>query len=245
LGQELAPEGCIQLIFDRAMNASAVESAFAVQPAATGKITWADPRTLVWKPDKALPRGATYDVVINQNAKAADGGPLRSAYQFRFATAGYLEVGQVMPAPDTTDVDPAGNARITVIFNRPVVPLTSLDQQASFPQPLAQSGGQGKASGSTLIYVFSPTNRCGGTVYTARISGVKIQTATHGIPITCGALRPSRPRLCSPNPTIRRRRSASRRTCACSSTRPWMPIQPRKRSASRSTAGPWRAWWIA
>src|SRR5512137_2483928 len=119
LGQELAPEGGIQLVFDRAMNAPAVESAFAIQPAVAGKITWADQRTLVWKPDKALPRGSTYDVVLNQSAKAADGAPLRSAYQFRFATAGYLEVGQVIPAPDTTDVE--ASARITVIFNRPVV----------------------------------------------------------------------------------------------------------------------------
>jgi uncharacterized protein YfaS (alpha-2-macroglobulin family) len=174
LGQELAPDGGIQLIFDRAMNTSAVESAFAIQPAVAGKITWDDTRTLVWKPDKALPRGATYDVVLNQNAQAADGAPLRSAYQFRFATAGYLEVGQVMPAPDTTDVE--ANARITVIFNRPVVPLTSLDQQASFPQPLTLDPpvkGKGQWL-NTSIFVFQPDEPLtGGTIYTAKISGVK------------------------------------------------------------------------
>ena len=47
-GQEFAPGGGIQLVFDRAMNQSAVESAFAIQPAASpggrgrGKFAWAD-----------------------------------------------------------------------------------------------------------------------------------------------------------------------------------------------------------
>jgi uncharacterized protein YfaS (alpha-2-macroglobulin family) len=173
-GQEFTPDGGIQLVFDRAMNQSAVESAFAIQPAVAGKFAWADPRTLVFKPDQPLARDALYDVVLKQTALAADGAPLRSAYQFRFATAGYLEVGQVIPAPGATDVE--AGSRITVIFNRPVVPLTSLDQQANFPQPLVLDPavrGHGQWL-NTSIYVFQPDEPLvGGMAYTAKVSGVK------------------------------------------------------------------------
>ena len=174
VGQETAPDGVIQLVFDRAMNTSAVESAFAIQPAVAGKLTWSDKRTLVFKPNQPLERDTVYDVVVNQSAKAADGAPLRSAFAFRFATSGYLQVGQVMPAPDSTDIET--NARITVIFNRPVVPLTSLDQQASFPQPLTLDppvSGKGQWL-NTSIYVFQPDGPLsGGTTFTAKVSGVK------------------------------------------------------------------------
>ena len=173
-GQEFAPDGDIQLVFDRAMNQAAVESAFAIQPAVAGKFAWADRRTLVFKADQPLARDALYDVVLNQTARAADGAPLRSAYQFRFATAGYLQVGQVIPAPQATDIETS--ARITVIFNRPVVPLTSLDQQANFPQPLTlypPVPGHGQWL-NTSIYVFQPDGPLvGGMAYTAKISGVK------------------------------------------------------------------------
>ncbi len=173
-GAELAPEAGIQLVFDRAMNPSAVESAFAIQPAVAGKLTWTDKRTLVFRPEKPLARDTVYDVVLNQSAKAADGAPLREAYTFRFTTAGYLQVGQVMPAPETTDVET--NARITVIFNRPVVPLTSLDQMAGLPQPLTLDPpvkGKGQWL-NTSIYVFQPDGPlAGGVTYTAKVSGVQ------------------------------------------------------------------------
>jgi len=173
-GEELAPDSGLQLVFDRAMNPSAVEAAFVIQPAVAGKITWSDKRTLTWKPDQPLSRDTVYDVVLSQNARAADGAPLRSAYSFRFATAGYVQVGQVMPAPETTDVE--ANARITVIFNRPVVPLTSLDQQANLPQPLSLNPsvpGKGQWL-NTSIYVFQPDAPLpGGVTFTAKVGGLK------------------------------------------------------------------------
>jgi len=173
-GQELAPDSGIQLVFDRAMNQSTVESAFVIRPTVSGKFQWSDKRTVLFKPDKPFERDMIYDVVVNQSARAADGAQLHSAYQFRFVTAGYLQVGQVIPAPDTTDVET--NSRITVIFNRPVVPLTSLDQQANLPQPLTLDPPV-KGTGqwlNTSIYVFQPdVSLAGGTTYTAKISGLK------------------------------------------------------------------------
>jgi hypothetical protein len=69
-GQEAAPDSGIQLIFDRAMDRSAVESAFQIYPATKGSFAWQDDRTVVFTPaEETLARGSIYDVVVDQRAK--------------------------------------------------------------------------------------------------------------------------------------------------------------------------------
>src|SRR5690242_10695654 len=70
-GEELAPDGAVELVFDRPMDQKAVEAAFALAPAVAGQIQWADARTLRFKPAQPLKRGALYDVTLSQVAKAA------------------------------------------------------------------------------------------------------------------------------------------------------------------------------
>ncbi len=172
-GEEAQPDGGIQLVFDRAMDRSAVESAFQVYPSIKGAFNWKDDRTLVFTPAEKLARAGLYDVVVDQRARDANGAPLNQAYQFRFATAGYLEVAQVIPAPSTADAEP--NSSITVIFNRPVVPLTNLDAQKDFPQPVSLSVGSQLIEGTgewlnTSIYVFHPAQPLpGGTIIDAGV----------------------------------------------------------------------------
>jgi hypothetical protein len=173
-GEEARPDGSIQIAFDRPMDRSAVESAFQVYPSTKGTFTWSNDQTVVFKPDQPLTRGGLVDVVLDQRAKDQQGAPLNQAYQFRFATAGYLEVAQVIPAPSTADAEPASN--ITVIFNRPVVPLTNLDAQKDFPQPVSLSANGKPIEGSgewlnTSIYVFHPVQPLpGGTIINATVS---------------------------------------------------------------------------
>ena len=174
-GAELTPDGAVELVFDRAMDHASVESSFKLLSAAgaatpAGAFEWADARTLRFKPAQPLPRAALFDVALNQGAKAQDGAPLNGAYQFRFATTGFLEVGQVIPADGAQDVQ-AGST-ITVLFNRPVVPLAVVEQQGNAPQPLAFEpaiAGSGEWL-STAIYVFHPSEQLpGGTAYTGRV----------------------------------------------------------------------------
>src|SRR5262249_52779042 len=94
-GAELRPDGAVELVFDRRLDHAAVEAAFSTVPAVAGAIEWADARTLRFRPAQPLPRASIYDVLLGQGARAQDGAPLNGAYQFRFATAGFLEVGQV------------------------------------------------------------------------------------------------------------------------------------------------------
>jgi uncharacterized protein YfaS (alpha-2-macroglobulin family) len=170
-GEELPPGSPIELVFDRAMDKPAVEAAFSVAPAVPGAIEWADARTLRFRPSQPLPRAQVFDVALSQGAKAADGAALREPLQFRFSTAGFLEVGQVIPADGATEVQP--DATITVLFNRPVVPLLVAEQQATLPQPLSFTpalAGRGEWL-NTAVYVFHPdAPLAGGTTYTAQIA---------------------------------------------------------------------------
>ncbi len=175
-GESLTPDGAIEIVFDKPMNQSAVASAFTLQKAGEnmpvkGELSWADARTLRFQPAEALPRDTIFDVILTQNASAATGELLREPYTFRFATAGYLEVAQVIPDPDTADVET--NATITVMFNRPVVPLTTLAQMENLPNPVTFDPpikGRGEWL-NTSIYVFTPAEPlAGGVTYRATVS---------------------------------------------------------------------------
>ncbi len=173
-GEELPPDGAIEIVFDRAMDKGSVEAAFQVSPQVEGNIEWADARTVRFKPARHLERNTEYLVTVGATAKAADGNVLDGAYRFRFRTVGYLEVAQVIPAPDSEDVE--ATTTVTVIFNRPVVPLTAIRRggvASSLPQPVTFDPpieGTGEWL-NTSIYVFTPAQALpGGTRYTARIA---------------------------------------------------------------------------
>ena len=174
-GEELAPGEPIKLAFDRPMDRNAVASALQVSPSVGGKLEWSDDRTVSFRPDAPWDRNAVFDVTLGQAAKARDGAALNGAYQFRVQTAGYLEVAQVVPAQGTQDAQAA--SAITVIFNRPVVALRTVEEQDQLPRPLrlvavgsdTAVAGQGEWL-NTSIYVFRPSSALvGGATYTAAV----------------------------------------------------------------------------
>ncbi len=171
-GEELLPSGAIELVFDRAMDRASVETAFDVSPDVRGSLEWADERTVRFKPARDLRRDAEYVITVDSQARAADGGSLDGAYRFDFRTVGYLQVSQAVPAPGATDVE--AESIITVMFNRPVVPLTAVSDPAyeDLPQPLIIDPpleGTGEWL-NTSIYTFAPAGAmAGGTTYRARI----------------------------------------------------------------------------
>lgn len=175
-GERLDPEGAISVSFDRPMNTRAVEAAFQTQPAVSGRFTWSDGgRKVAFKPATALARDAILDIGIDQSARGADGTALREPFVARFLMRGNLEVAQVIPADGSVDV--VADIPITVLFNRPVVPLAIVSQGAgapSLPQPLSfEPPIEGKAEWlNTSILVFRPSRPLpGGTTYHARIDG--------------------------------------------------------------------------
>ncbi|HET7378183.1 MAG TPA: Ig-like domain-containing protein, partial [Anaerolineae bacterium] len=123
-------------------------------------------------------RNTTYNVNLLDTAKAVNGKTLGQVLAFAFKAVGFLNVTQVIPADASVDIDPASD--ITVMFNRPVVPLLTASDQTQLPQPLTFDPAI-KGTGewlNTSIYVFHPGERLqAGTKYTAKVAaGLKDPT---------------------------------------------------------------------
>ncbi|MDW8327241.1 MAG: Ig-like domain-containing protein [Anaerolineales bacterium] len=162
----------IVIYFDSPMDRASTEKAFSISGEVRGTFTWSDnDRTLTFRPDRPLERAQKYAVKIDTSARSKAGLALAREVVFNVETVGYLEVTQVLPAPETADA--AVDSVITVMFNRPVVPLTDLANQADLPNPLTLTPaveGRGEWL-NTSIYVFRPSQPlAGGQTYTGRVA---------------------------------------------------------------------------
>ena len=171
-GAEQGVDAPILLAFDQPMDRGSVEAAFHIQPTVAGMFQWSDLRTVAFVPSvEGFARGEEYQVTLGIEAKSELGLALQEAMQFTFLAVGFLEVAQTQPAPDARDV--ALDAEVIVTFNRPVVPLVSLGQQAGLPQPLTFTPpvrGKGEWL-NTAIYRFTPEEPLApATAYKARIA---------------------------------------------------------------------------
>ncbi len=160
VGERLMLDGSLDLVFDHEMDSASTESAFTFTDSSGDKIagtfSWPDARTLRFTPDLALVAGVTYTASVLASAKSRDGVALAEEVRAEFVTVESLTVGQVFPAPDTTEVDL--DSTITVIFNRPIVPVTIAEEQKDLPQPLTiqpEVAGTGQWVSSS-VYVFQP-----------------------------------------------------------------------------------------
>ena len=160
-GEEVMLNGAITLRFDQPMDQGSVEAALRVSPLGKmapvkGSIMWPKVDTLIFTPEDQLEREQAYEVSLTNSALAKTGQTLLEPVNLVLETVGYLEVSQELPAAGTRDVQT--DAAITVVFNRPVVPLVSTGQQGDLPQPLLFKPtvvGQGEWV-STSIYRFLP-----------------------------------------------------------------------------------------
>lgn len=172
LGEELLLDQPITFYFDQAMDRASVENALSLQPDASllGELVWQDDLTLTINPSTTWARDASLTFTLDTTATTAEGTPLADPFEITFETIGYLEVSEVLPALDQANVN--ADSLITVIFNRPVVPLVALEEQADLPNPLEitpATGGTGEWL-NTSIYVFRPDpNLQGGTQYTVTV----------------------------------------------------------------------------
>lgn len=169
-GEELPLDGAVTFYFDRAMDPAAVEAAFGVSPDVPGTLAWTDDLTLVFTPSRDYARATEYAFTLGISAASAEGVPLDEAFTLALRTVGYLEVTEVIPGDDAAEVE--ANSVITVIFNRPVVPLVAVEDMGDLPQPLTFDPpveGTGEWL-NTSIYNFTPADGLrGGTTYTATV----------------------------------------------------------------------------
>ena len=104
-GEEAELDGSIVLTFDQPMDPASTEAAFSIEPSVAGDLTWEDSTTLVFTPRRSWERATRYRVKLDVSAKSSGGLGLREEVNFTFATVGYLEVTQVIPADEMSAIE--------------------------------------------------------------------------------------------------------------------------------------------
>jgi uncharacterized protein YfaS (alpha-2-macroglobulin family) len=169
-GDELPVTQGVTFTFGTPMERASVEAAFSVSPTAPGTFTWTDDTTFIFTPSKPYDRDTSYIFQIDSAAKTKEGSTLRDTFTLKLHTSGYLEVTQFFPNDDypTGDLLPT----ITIVFNRPVVPIGSAEQMKTMAVPFISKPpitGQGEWLSSSL-YTFKTTQALqGDTDYTITI----------------------------------------------------------------------------
>ena len=166
----LALDEAVTFTFNRRVDCAEAEAALTWQPAIRGTLT-CDEYSITFEPIGEYQRSAQYTFHLTPPLRAKDGAPLFDPYRVTFAAAGYFEVSEVFPQPDSATV-PVDSA-ITVVFDRPIVPLLASTDEDELPHPLVLSpatAGSGEWVNSA-VYVFTPAAPLRGvTNYTAVVA---------------------------------------------------------------------------
>ncbi len=178
-GEELPLDGSVDIYFDQPMDQDSVEEAIRFAPALDVDLLWVDDATLRITPKPGqLERATRYQVEVGQDAASLDGLSMEEPVAVEVQTVGFLEVGEVVPAPNAQEIGP--DSTITVFFNRPVVPLVIVEDMPDLPQPLSfepDIPGEGEWV-NTSIYSWTPAAPlAGGESYTVTVkAGLEDQT---------------------------------------------------------------------
>ncbi len=167
--EELAVDSPLVVEFNQPMDPKSLEGQVRIEPAVAGQ--WVvENRRLVFQPAARLQPATTYRVVVGKGVKSSAGLALADEVVLRFQTVGNLRVSQTQPADGAAEVE--RDIAITVVFNRPVVPLTDLKRGQGLPQPLRLDppvAGAGEWL-NTSIYIFRPAEGlAGSTTYRATV----------------------------------------------------------------------------
>lgn len=159
--QPLPTQGRIKLVFNQAMDIDKTNAAWSFQDSegnkVEGDLKWSSPRTMEFLPKQALEAESSYTAILDSIAASAQGKTLDEVLKFSFDTNSPLQISQVFPNDKTRDI--AVNSVITVIFNRPVVALTTSDDPSKRINPLSFSpevAGEGEWV-NTSVYAFQPS----------------------------------------------------------------------------------------
>src|SRR5262249_49705660 len=131
-GQELGKQMPIVLSFNQPVNCDTAKSAFSISPSVVGDITCNDSESsLTLTPSADYQHGTAYTVSLGTGLQSKAGGALPEPFTLELNGQGFLAVTDVLPKDGSTDI--ATDAAITVIFNRPVVPLVTAEENAKLP----------------------------------------------------------------------------------------------------------------
>ena len=156
----------LEVSFDQPIDQAVTSQAWQLNDpfgkAVSGKISWPTTRTLRFTPSQPLQPATEYNATLLGNAVSKLGVKISEPLNLSFKTVGDLQVSQVSPADGSSDLD--NKALITIIFNRPVVPLGMSEDQTKLPQPLVITPTvDGKCEWlNTSVFVFRPDKALNG-----------------------------------------------------------------------------------
>jgi uncharacterized protein YfaS (alpha-2-macroglobulin family) len=183
------------------MNKPSVESAFSGLP--DGTFTWTDEATLVFAPTEPYQSDTKLNVTIANSIQSASGFGITEPIQLSFTVADYLRGSELLPKPNTTDVNV--DAPIVISFNQPVVPLGAdpLSLTPAFSiSPAVKGLGEWI---NTSTYIFNPAPALlGGTEYTVSVdNGLETASGTglDGSVVNAWKFVTARPGVLSVNPS--------------------------------------------
>lgn len=168
-GAELGLDMPITLYFDRPLDCETVGESISTTPFIAGSLT-CDGTSITLTPDNDYNRADTVGVTLDTNLRGIDGAQLFESIILDFNTVGFVQISETFPSDGTLDMEL--DTSITVIFNRPIVPLTIFDEN-NLINPLNISptlDGTGEWV-STSIYLFEPDETLqSNTQYTVTIN---------------------------------------------------------------------------
>jgi len=170
VSQPLALDEAVSFYFDRRVDCGTAQAAFSVQPFVDGSLS-CDEYSLTFTPTAEYERDTSYTFQLAPTIEALDGTPLLDPFVATYNSVGFLEVAEVFPTAEGGFI-PA-NSDVTIIFDRPVIPLlmsTEIDELPDPLQILPATEGVGEWI-NTSMYVFTPSQPLkGGTTYTASVA---------------------------------------------------------------------------
>lgn len=164
---ELGPRQPIILYFNQSMEKGSVEGALHSAPAVAGHFKWLNDYSVSFTPDKPLPVNSNVVFNLSTQARAANGLALGQPVELAFRTSAGLKEIDLLPKPNSADVDPA--SAIVATFNRPVVSL-GVDPTSLVPAFSIESEANGRGEWlNTSTYIFYPEPPLiGGREYTIK-----------------------------------------------------------------------------
>jgi alpha-2-macroglobulin len=130
--REISYNAPIRIVFSQLMDSGSVEKAFEIEPKVEGKFQWRG-NTLTFKPNEQFRIGQQYKVSIGKSAKSLLQKPMMFDYVENYEITGPPQVILFNPSEGSEFVPVTEN--ITIMFDRPMVALSSLDAgEASMPE---------------------------------------------------------------------------------------------------------------
>jgi hypothetical protein len=158
----------IKVVFTQPMDHGSVEKAFHITPEVGGNFNWQG-NSLLFVPSEDFPVGKTYAVTVARSAKSIFQKTLEFDYQENFEITGSPQVKLFRPA-DGSEFIPV-DSKITILFDRPMTALASLDKGESVAPKInidPATEGRLKWLGTNTIS-FIPTSLKYSTKYTVTV----------------------------------------------------------------------------